>query len=312
MVEKGKNLSNSVDNATSSPNLSTLISKITFDSSRGNAFTPILPQLRNIHIFRRNEIVHRPLPNIHSYYMLWICVNGTGHLLIDGANLDLSVNECTLILPGQSHIRLPDSKNRKVNWLLIRFESDNKGWFSNFHNKKITLSQIAIENLALLLELYQNRESSFISSACGACLQLLLSLLHNATENINNNTPKLVSSTDACIRELCELMMQVPPEKDPFRFVAAQRNVTPEYLHVLFRQKTGFTPRDFIAKQKLDLAQHLLVNSELTISEIALRCGFSDVYPFSKFFKKRRGVSPSSYRKAKGLPLPPKKKSKQE
>lgn len=306
MVKKEKNLSNSAQIATIPLKLTELIDKIDFDSSRGNAFTPTIPKIRNIHIFRRNEIEHRPLLNIHGYYVLWICSYGTGHLLIDGAHLELNIGESTLVHPGQSHIRLPDSNKRKVNWLLLRFESDDKGLFSHFKNTKIKLSKIAIDTLTLLLEYYFKRESAFNASACGACLQTLLTILLTESPQLTNSeTSNLVSNTDAYIRELCELMMQVPPEKDPFKFVAARRNVTPEYLHVLFRQKTGHSPRDFIAKQKLNLAQHLLVNSELTISEVAVRCGFSGVYPFSKFFKKRRGISPSFYRKTKGLSLPP-------
>ena len=298
MAEKNKNLTDSAHEFKINSSLAGSLEKITFDSSRKLAFTPQLPDLRNIHIFRRNEIEYRAVPNIHGYYVLWICLSGTGQLLVDGAHLELHAGESTLVLPGQPHIRLPDRCKRHVSWLLLRFESSDKGWFAGFRNSRSRLTAKALETLTTLLEYYSRREDPLAAAGCGASLQLLLAELLSESR-IPGEVPEIPQGGSSCIRELCELMMQMPPVKDPFKIVACRRSVTSEYLHVLFRKKTGQTPRDFMARQKLNLAQHLLVNSELTISEIALRCGFSGIYPFSKFFKNRCKVSPTAYRKEK-------------
>ena len=300
MAEKKKNLTNSAPELKINRQLSGLIDEITFDSSRKMAFTPQLPELRNIHIFRRNEIEYRAVPNIHGYYVLWICLAGTGQLLVDGAHLELHAGESTLVLPGQPHIRLPDSRKRRVSWLLLRFESNDKGWFAGFRNAGSRLGENAMAKLTALLEFYSRREDPLAAASCGASLQILLAELLSGSSQISGAAlAELPGTSSSYIRELCELMMQMPPVKDPFRIVAARKSVTPEYLHVLFRQKTGQTPRDFMARQKINLAQHLLANSELSVSEIALRCGFSGIYPFSKFFKSRCKVSPTAYRKEK-------------
>ena len=307
MLKKEKNLTDSAHEDKIMHSVSELSRQISFDSSRRNAFTPRLPELRNIHIFRRNEIEYNAVPNIHGYYVLWICLAGTGHLLVDGAHVELRSGESTLVLPGQPHIRLPDAGKRHVNWLLIRFESNDHGWFAGFRNSRNRLSPGAAEKLAMLLEYYFRREEILYSYACGSTLLLLLSLL--LTEQINFSSgnplyePDVPGGTASCIRELCELMMQQPPVKDPFGIIAARRNVTAAYLHVLFRKKTGHTPRDFMARQKLNLAQHLLANSDLTISEIALRCGFSGIYPFSRFFSRKCRLSPTAYRREKNAPF---------
>jgi hypothetical protein len=301
MVKKRKNLTDSAHGSKMMHSVSELSRQISFDSSRRNAFTPRLPELRNIHIFRRNEIEYNAVPNIHGYYVLWICLAGTGRLLIDGAHVELQSGESTLVLPGQPHIRLPDAEKRHVSWLLIRFESDDHGWFAGFRNARSRLSPETSEKLAMLLEYYLRREEILYSSACGGTLLLLLSLLLTEQTDFSAKNPlyepDIPGGTASCIRELCELMMQMPPVGDPFRIVAARRNVTAAYLHVLFRKKTGHTPRDFMARQKLNLAQHLLANSDLTISEIALRCGFSGIYPFSRFFSRKCRITPTAYRK---------------
>ena len=300
MAENRINLTISAHEHKLTGRISDFIGQVSFDSSRRNAFTPRLPELRNIHIFRRNEIEYRAVPNIHGYYVLWICLSGTGQLLVDGAHQELSTSETALVLPGQPHIRLPDPCKRRVSWLLIRFESDDKGWFADFRNSRSKLDEAMTETLGLMLEHYTRKGDVIAESICGSLLQLLLLQLLEATckTGTTSSSPgELPPAGSGCIRELCELMMQMPPVKDPFKVVAARRNVTPAYLHVLFRKKTGHTPRDFMSRQKLNLAQHLLANSELTVSEIALRCGFSGIYPFSKFFRKKCNMTPSEYRK---------------
>ena len=297
MIKKRKNLTDSVQKEDFWENISEKVAGITFDSTRLAAFSPRLPELKNIHIFRRNEQYKGVLPNIHAYFVLWICLSGEGRLLIDEANVGLQPHEGILVLPGQPHC-LPDNQGRRVEWLLIRFESKDHGWFSVFRNVRLQFSARSAEILAQMLTHYEERENAFACSACGAALlQLLAALSEDRLALTDVLRSEYGQSTAAYIRELCELMIQMPPVKDPFKIVAAHRNVTPEYLHALFRKKTGYTSRKFLIWQKMNLAQHLLVNSELSVSEIALRCGFSGIYPFSRFFSKHSGMSPSAYRK---------------
>jgi two-component system response regulator YesN len=48
---------------------------------------------------------------------------------------------------------------------------------------------------------------------------------------------------------------------------------------------------------RLERAKKLLENNTLTVSEIALGCGFSDQSYFSKVFSSKYGISPTDYRK---------------
>ena len=57
------------------------------------------------------------------------------------------------------------------------------------------------------------------------------------------------------------------------------------------------TPYAFLQELRLSKAEILLSNTQKSISEIALQCGFSDVYGFSHSFKKAKKLSPQKYRK---------------
>ena len=54
---------------------------------------------------------------------------------------------------------------------------------------------------------------------------------------------------------------------------------------------------EYIRKLKIQKSYTLLSNKQLTLTEIAYNCGFSDQSHFSRCFKSEAGISPKSYRK---------------
>ena len=77
-------------------------------------------------------------------------------------------------------------------------------------------------------------------------------------------------------------------------------NLSPNYLHQLFRKTEGITPREYLTEYRLNLACKLLRTTSLPLSEIAERCGFCNQQYMSLLFKKRYGSSPMTYRKDSG------------
>ena len=67
-------------------------------------------------------------------------------------------------------------------------------------------------------------------------------------------------------------------------------------LFEVFKDSTGMTPNDYWLRLRIDRAQQLLANSNLSITAIAMECGFSTSQYFSTVFRKYAGVSPSDYR----------------
>lgn len=65
----------------------------------------------------------------------------------------------------------------------------------------------------------------------------------------------------------------------------------------LFRECMGVSPHEYLLRIRIDNAKILLLNTELTVSEVAERCGFSSQNYFAYSFKVYVGVSPSVYMK---------------
>ncbi|MEM9582735.1 MAG: AraC family transcriptional regulator [Pseudomonadota bacterium] len=65
-----------------------------------------------------------------------------------------------------------------------------------------------------------------------------------------------------------------------------------------FKERTGQSPMAFVKEARLKAALVHLHENDLTLGEIAIRCGFADQAHFSRVFKSAQGKTPSQYRKA--------------
>lgn len=80
------------------------------------------------------------------------------------------------------------------------------------------------------------------------------------------------------------------------RFYAGELHVTPVYLARIVRQYSLKPAKEFILNLLNRDAMHMLLYTNMQISEIAYELGFADIETFSKFFKARNGVSATEYR----------------
>ena len=67
-------------------------------------------------------------------------------------------------------------------------------------------------------------------------------------------------------------------------------------LLTTFKKKYGITVNTYITEARLERAVYLLVEGNMTISEIAAETGFSDQSYFSKVFSAKYGMPPSEYK----------------
>lgn len=66
-----------------------------------------------------------------------------------------------------------------------------------------------------------------------------------------------------------------------------------------FKAITGIPFSQYLTLVRLSNAEKLLLETNLSINEISLKCGFNDSNYFSNVFKKHRGISPLTYKKNK-------------
>jgi two-component system, response regulator YesN len=77
---------------------------------------------------------------------------------------------------------------------------------------------------------------------------------------------------------------------------AAAVHLSRGYFSDCFKRTTGATYNDYMRLLRMDQAKRLLAHTELTVQEIAAKCGFADESYFRKLFRQETGSSPKAYR----------------
>ena len=71
-------------------------------------------------------------------------------------------------------------------------------------------------------------------------------------------------------------------------------------IQTLFLKNLNTTPKQYISDLKFAKAKQMIKDSTYSISEIARICGFSSIHYFSRVFKEKYGITPTSYAKSIG------------
>jgi len=82
--------------------------------------------------------------------------------------------------------------------------------------------------------------------------------------------------------------------------LAAHFHVSKYHFVRKFKKMTGETPMAAVRRMRVELARDLVLNTELTLSEIALKVGITNQYHLSRLFRKILGVGVQDLRRGRG------------
>jgi transcriptional regulator GlxA family with amidase domain len=99
-------------------------------------------------------------------------------------------------------------------------------------------------------------------------------------------------------RRAKELMQNQMDQGLSIARIASECSLSRSHFSRAFKKNTGVSPRDWFLRVRLDKAQGLLSDSDLTISQISLDCGFADQSHFTRVFTRMLGITPFTWRRS--------------
>lgn len=191
-----------------------------------------------------------------------------------------------------SHLDLHLHKDR-----LLRFLSPSIGSSAALAalRRPVEIQDIgAIETLAgLLVDEVSNpsKHAVYAESLVGSIVSGLLDISDTRGEQASGRLTqaqmnKLAARIDA--RADCRLSVAE---------MAGTVGLSESWFANVFKQTTGRTPLQWQLGKRIDLAQKLLVESDLTIADIAAQLGFSDQAHLTKAFRQIAGETPAAWRR---------------
>ena len=107
-----------------------------------------------------------------------------------------------------------------------------------------------------------------------------------------------VGLVDRRIRRAVELMHAHLDRDLALEEIAAAAHLSPFHFARLFKKLTGTAPHAYLAALRVQRAESLLSETDLSITEVGTRVGYSSSSHFAKAFRQSTGLSPSAFRAA--------------
>ena len=148
------------------------------------------------------------------------------------------------------------------------------GQFRFFPEAKLDLPPVSVERLPFLL----------------AQADMLASLVAQLARRI---TPRDPSDRVRHIESFIDGHLSLDPSVGD---LATQLGLSVSRTSHLVKELTGLSFRQLKESRKLEVANDLLVHSDMQIADVAMRVGVNDSDYFSRYYRKKTGLTPTAYR----------------
>lgn len=139
-----------------------------------------------------------------------------------------------------------------------------------------------------LCEIWQQKEPGYRMQA----LSLLYKLLDGF---IRLKLPSYQSARHARLKPAVDLLETAWNQDLSLKLLADACNLSVAHFRHLFTKVFEISPMEYRDSLRLLYAKDYLMRKDLSVTEVACKCGFSDTNYFCRFFKKHTGSTPARY-----------------
>ena len=184
--------------------------------------------------------------------------------------------------------------------VIVSSESDQNGlhrdWAREIADKMDTIYKgtvvIEPENIVFLSEKISSADIFSFSE-----------ILDTAVQNIKGKILSMqagIFSYRDTFTSLRESIFSSPHNPWNVKSITRSLGISKSHFQRIYKELFGTSCKEDIISARMDSAEYHLIHTELSVTEIAERCGYHNTSHFIRQFKKKNGVSPNEYRKTKG------------
>ena len=229
----------------------------------------------------QGEWIH-PDRIIHSHELIFV-LRGNVYITENDRSYVLQKNDLLFLESGLRHYGYQASSDTSFYWVHFTGAPAPP---AHLKLQSITDSY----NLSFLFkQLMHYRAEKRSDESLDYLTRLILLECFNSHEIASSH--RICEEVAAWIRANCALPMKVEQIAEHFGY-------HPDYLRRIFKASYGKSIKTYLDDMKMKFIKTQLLTSDLALSQIADRSGFSDYKYFLKFFKYHEGVTPTQFMKA--------------
>jgi AraC-like DNA-binding protein len=227
-----------------------------------------------------------------DWHVLVFSLSGKSHYTIRGESITVQKGDVLLFPKHTYHTGVKDLDDP---WTFQAALFDIR--FANAENER-QFSQLSNVNrgmdFARMNDLFQSLHYAWNSKQSGFLLQCRIKILEIIYLLLVSSGRKTVPHS----RAIEQIIFQMTSDMKHFytlHELSELAGLSSSYLRSLFKAATGKTIIQYQNEIKISKARDLLQSGGINVTEVAHHTGFSDIYYFSRLFKKITGSPPSAF-----------------
>ena len=149
----------------------------------------------------------------------------------------------------------------------------------------------------VLFEVMKVRSSGYKFKVIGALYNLFGEIVDTHSYHPTDSAPMSEDKNVPKLRNVLSYMRSNYDSAITLDDMAEAAGMSPRYFCYFFKEMTTKTPVEYLNLYRIEKASRKLLNSDLSVTDIAFSCGFNDLSYFIKTFKQVKGKTPAKFRK---------------
>lgn len=242
----------------------------------------------------------------HPEYEILRILDGSFQLTINGQSLTAVKGDVIFIQGGTLHGGVPeDCIYECIVFDMKLLISNNKICSKEIqqlirHEASINLTLPGrtgpLSNIINVLFTSVNEKKNGYEFVAQGALYIMFGLIYQMQLwHVNTSKPSASSSQIKRFKDVLNYIETHYTEQISLEDMARVADLSPRYFCRYFRKMTQCTPMEYIIYYRIECACDLLAQTQTSITDAALNCGFNDISYFIKAFHKAKGITPKQY-----------------
>lgn len=271
--------------------------------------TPLSPEDSFLVFDRIKDDFDFPI-HFHPEYELNFILNGKGVRRILGDSMeDIGNIELVLVGPNLQHgWELHNCRNKNIHEITIQFHNDLfdekllsrrimkpiRDMFERSTHGILFSEKIAREVTPKILRLSKIDSIDYFLELISILQDLATSRNQRLLSSYTSNNKNFENSDK--IKVIYEYIQENYQNKISLNEISGLVNMSSVSFNRFIKKRTGKTLIEYVNDTRIGFASRWLIEKDLSIAEIAFKCGFNNIANFNRVFKKSKNCTPSKYR----------------
>ena len=226
---------------------------------------------------------------------IYLILDGVGKITINGQEIYPKKNNMVL-LPKNSMVSLYSENETCYNkyWCEFIMHFDGISLFDVIDFPYM----IALDDMSRAIELFELLDRLHLRNDAASALQLNAALLELVSMFLENDTRETAHDTkdNPFADKIRAFIVAHISENLSVKELADMMGFNEKYFIDVFKRHFGTTPAKYVKSVRLEMAKHELLYSDIKVSSIPAKIGYSSLQKLSKDFKAYTQFAPSEFR----------------